>query len=127
MAVARCRSSSARSSSVKNSLFAYLAGRCNGVSLSLVQMPCRSASPHGVVSAFEESPERSLNSAITAMMTTAPINARSRLLMVPPDDGRILLHLQNTDHFLQEKLVFIRLRNSNATAWLPFHRLSVPA
>jgi len=47
--------------------------------------------------------------------------------MVPPDDGRILLHLQNTDHFLQEKLVFIRLRNSNATAWLPFHRLSVPA
>src|SRR2546426_983741 len=46
-----CLSSAALSSSVRNSLSAYRAGRCNGSSESLVQMPCRSGSPHGVVGA----------------------------------------------------------------------------
>jgi hypothetical protein len=32
----------------KNSWAAYLADRCRGVSVSSVQMPCRSGSPHGV-------------------------------------------------------------------------------
>src|SRR2546427_11678588 len=36
------------SSSVKNSLPAYLAGRSKGVKLSLVQYPCRSGLPSGV-------------------------------------------------------------------------------
>jgi hypothetical protein len=44
----RTRSNSARSAAVKNSWFAYLAGRCNGVVVSSVQMPCRSGSPHAV-------------------------------------------------------------------------------
>ena len=45
------RSNSARCASVKNSWFAYLAERCRGVSVSSVQMPCRSGSPQGVFSA----------------------------------------------------------------------------
>src|SRR4029077_9213053 len=36
------------SSSVKNSLPSYLAGRSKGVKLSLVQYPCRSGLPSGV-------------------------------------------------------------------------------
>jgi hypothetical protein len=36
---------------VKNSWFAYLAGRCKGVSNSSVQMPCKSGSPQGDFSA----------------------------------------------------------------------------
>src|SRR4051812_34911329 len=48
---ARCRSNSARCSSVKNSWFANLGERCRGVSVSSVQIPCRSGSPQGVVSA----------------------------------------------------------------------------
>src|SRR5262249_15487337 len=47
----RCRSNSARWASVKNSWVAYLDERCRGVSVSSVQMPCRSGSPQGVVSA----------------------------------------------------------------------------
>src|SRR5712671_3938359 len=47
----RTWSNSARCASVKNSWFAYLAGRCRGVSNSSVQMPCRSGSPQEVFSA----------------------------------------------------------------------------
>src|ERR1700730_7533373 len=47
----RSLSNSARCASVKNSWFAYLAGRCRGVSNSSVQMPCRSGSPQDVFSA----------------------------------------------------------------------------
>src|ERR1700674_1750376 len=46
----RSLSNSARCASVKNSWFAYLAGRCRAVSNSSVQMPWRSGSPQGVVS-----------------------------------------------------------------------------
>src|SRR5437879_8705836 len=42
------------SSSVKNSLPAYLAGRSKGVKLSLVQYPCRSGLPSGVRGRSEE-------------------------------------------------------------------------
>src|SRR2546427_673526 len=48
---ATCLSSAALSSSVKNSLLAYRAGRCKGIWYSLFQMPCRSGSPHGVLGA----------------------------------------------------------------------------
>src|SRR5438874_13755822 len=43
----------ATSSSVKNSLPAYLAGRSKGVKLSLVQYPCRSGLPSGVRGALQ--------------------------------------------------------------------------
>ena len=51
---ARAASSSVRCAAVKNSWVAYLADRCNGVSVSSVQMPCRSSSPQGVVNAVVE-------------------------------------------------------------------------
>jgi hypothetical protein len=44
----RALSNAARSASVKNSWFAYLAGRCKGVVVSSVQIPCRSGSPQVV-------------------------------------------------------------------------------
>src|SRR5258706_15418707 len=47
-------SNSARWASVKNSWFANLGDRWNGVSVSLVQMPCKSGSPQGVLSAWIE-------------------------------------------------------------------------
>src|SRR5260221_3508142 len=46
-----CRSRSARSASVRSSRLPYLMGRCKGTSASLVQMPWRSGSPHGVFGA----------------------------------------------------------------------------
>src|SRR5215467_10605717 len=46
---ARCWSSSARWAWVKNSWYPNLGERCRGVSVSSVQMPCRSGSPHGVI------------------------------------------------------------------------------
>src|SRR5262249_37174150 len=48
---ARALSNSACCVAVKNSWLAYLAGRCNGVSVSSVQMPWRLGSPQGVLSA----------------------------------------------------------------------------
>src|SRR6516164_9412763 len=50
----RCRSRSARCASVKNSWSANLGERCKGVSVSSVQIPCKSGSPHGVVSAVAD-------------------------------------------------------------------------
>src|SRR5580693_5664142 len=47
----RTLSNSARCSSEKNSWLAYFGERCRGVSVSSVQIPCRSGSPHGVVNA----------------------------------------------------------------------------
>src|SRR6516165_9601280 len=51
MKPARVLFNSARCSSVKNSWLAYFGERCRGVSVSSVQIPCRSGSPHGVVNA----------------------------------------------------------------------------
>ncbi len=50
------RSNSARCASVKNSWFANFGERWNGVSVSSVQMPCRSGSPHGVFSVVAKFP-----------------------------------------------------------------------
>src|SRR5262249_44167397 len=50
-------SNSARCATVKNSWSAYLAERCSGVSVSSVQMPCKSGSPQGVFSAGNDAVE----------------------------------------------------------------------
>src|SRR5579863_3139030 len=64
--------------SVKNSRFPYLAGRSKGVTLRLVQYPCRSGWPsgkRGMVHAW-----------VLAALVSGPAEVFSRVLVAPPDD-----------------------------------------
>src|SRR5438034_664823 len=83
---ALCWSRSVRSWSEKNSLPANLAERCSGVSYGSVQIPCRSGSPHGVLSDAPEvwlstdMPVMRSSAATANTMATMPIKVMTRFL-----------------------------------------------
>src|SRR5262245_65224717 len=69
---ARIRSSSARSSSVKNSLPAYFAGLWTAVWYRTSQMPERSGAPHAVLSDGGACDDAGRQRAITASASASP-------------------------------------------------------
>src|SRR5438093_9024918 len=128
-----CRSSSARSTSVKHSRSAYFAGRSKGTSTSLDQMPCRSGSPHGVFGAgpvlatmgallvvAEVRPEKAyITSDTIAMVVASPASRSNRAfsLMDMIGWGMLRLGLPEPVHLTAdqpEKPPYLRDKSSTA-------------